>query len=209
MTSTHKDLLSRLRAVGTNDCKNYDLIFNIIAKEILTNYVIKKGSKEYAIIEIEFYFFSKDHPDVITYPRRVDAGQLFFHQSGVDITFQSNEDHFGGILIRGIKDLSDGYLYLGPQKCMDILWDNFNAFNPTMEEFPRLKYKDKVSSDEIHRYRRWIPIIDSERKKKISIWTDRIEHNFSPLPTINPERIEELVFNYRYPEQTPYTFCFP
>lgn len=78
-----------------------------------------------------------------------------------------------------------------------------------MEEFPRLKYKDKVSSDEIHRYRRWIPIIDSERKKKISIWTDRIEHNFSPLPTINPERIEELVFNYRYPEQTPYTFCFP
>jgi len=83
----------------------------------MCNHIIKKGNLEYAIVEIEFYLFTNDHQDVITYPRVADAGRWFFHQSGVDLTFQSRdieEDKdgnftfeenasFGGILIRAIR----------------------------------------------------------------------------------------------------------
>ncbi len=190
------NLISLLKKVS--DCTNYNLLFNDIAQEILTNYVIKKGDKEYAIVEIEFYFYSKTHPDVITYPRRVDVGHWFFHQSGVDLTFQSNGDEFGGILIRGIKDLSDGYNFFGPQKCVDVLWDSFNAFNPKVEEYPRLEYKENISSNAIHKYKRWIPVKESDRKRRISEWKKRIEHNFSPLPDASIDNIEEQVFNSYY-----------
>lgn len=109
--------------------------FSEVAKLLMNNYVISKRGINYEIIEIEFYFFSKKHQDIITYPRGLKAGEWFFHQSGVDLTFESNTEQFGGILIRGIKRMiprdkgdSRPLLILGPQKCVDELWDAFNAF---------------------------------------------------------------------------------
>ena len=40
-------------------------------------------------IDIEFYWFSKNHKDTITYPRNCNAGDWFFHNSGVDLAFDS------------------------------------------------------------------------------------------------------------------------
>ena len=187
-----------LKSVDTQGRDNYNGLFNNIATELLTNYVIRKSGKEYAIVEIEFYFYSKTHPDVITYPRTVNVGQWFFHQSGMDLTFESNGNQCGGILIRGIKDLSNGSLFLGPLKCVDELWDCFGAFSPTIDEFPVLKHKETVSTTEIHRYKRWIPVIDSDRKKKISDWKKRIGHSSMPLPDITIDELEDLVFDSYY-----------
>lgn len=42
--------------------------------------------------DIEFYLYTSSHKDIITYPRNSEAGQCFFHSSGVDISFESNVD---------------------------------------------------------------------------------------------------------------------
>ncbi|MCR4769289.1 MAG: hypothetical protein K5874_03645 [Bacteroidaceae bacterium] len=59
----------------------------------------------------------------VTYPRDdYEAGQLFYHLSGIDICFDSQykkeEVKFGGILIRAIKDES-GLIIAGPLNCKD------------------------------------------------------------------------------------------
>ena len=43
----------------------------------------------YQMVEIEFYWYSPNHPDLSVYPRRSKAGNWFLHPSGVDITLES------------------------------------------------------------------------------------------------------------------------
>ena len=102
-----------------------------IAKEIVSNlmlnYVITKGDKEYEIIEAEFYYYSPSHPDITVYKRHMDGGRFFFHQSGLDITFKSDikningkidsqKSYFGGILIRALRQRDNNMFILGPMK---------------------------------------------------------------------------------------------
>lgn len=37
--------------------------FKLLAKKLLSEYVIIKSEKTYRIIELEFYFYNKNHPD--------------------------------------------------------------------------------------------------------------------------------------------------
>lgn len=138
MEESKDELMKALEGV---DRVNPRESFVRIAEILMGKYAIKKGDKRYAIVEIEFYLYSKDHKDYITYPRTIKAGRWFFHQSGVDLTFESNEISFGGILIRGLYKLfpvdNDEERYiLGPQKCVNELWDNFSAIEPSVEEYP-------------------------------------------------------------------------
>ena len=108
-----KRKLSQLN--GESDLGEIRLACHEIAEDLFKNYHILKGTQEYYFVNIEFYFCNKNHFDFITYPRRLDEGKWFFHQSGVDLTFRSvysdygtkmvdvNKDfHFGGILVREI-----------------------------------------------------------------------------------------------------------
>ena len=110
-------------------------------------------------IDIEFYWFSKNHKDTITYPRNCNAGDWFFHNSGVDLAFDSyvstsvkngkrkpvldGTERFGGILIRGIRPetnwLTDGEVksFDGPYKTVDELFDRFSAIEAP-SDFPIL-----------------------------------------------------------------------
>lgn len=194
---TNTNLLSLLKLSASNPNMDYDELFEIIAKELLSNYVIRKGNKQYTIIEIEFYLFNKNHPDVITYPRHIDAGHWFFHQSGVDLTFESNGESFGGILIRGIQD-SNGCKILGPLKCVDELWDNFNALTPTTDEYPYLQLRENNLQLKIHRYKRWIPAAATDKSKKMSEWIMRIEHAIKSSIDKPIKAIEECVFDSYY-----------
>ena len=72
------------------------------AKKLMGGHRIVKGNLYYQIAEIEFYFYSPQHPDIITYPRNCMEGLWFFHSSGVDITTKSNNEEYGGVLIRSI-----------------------------------------------------------------------------------------------------------
>jgi len=169
---------------------NYDSHFAEIAKELMCNYVIQKGEKgEYEIIEIEFYLFTPNHSDVVTYPRDTDAGLWFFHPSGVDLTFKSlnvqfnekrnalqqgngNDAVFGGILIRGIRRRKDGKFIFGPNKCVDELWDKFDAFSSN--GYPTLVYKGRdFIPDNLWKGKRWIKIKETERAKRVQDWSKR------------------------------------
>ena len=126
--------------------------FEAKAEELINNYCIKKGDKTYEFVEVEFYLFTKDHPDVITYPREAMAGDWFFHSSGVDICFSkvengevkmSSKDCCGGILIRSLREVDGEGKTIkttnGPLKCCEqVLFDRFSAINPNPEQYPRL-----------------------------------------------------------------------
>lgn len=142
--------------------------FQKIADELINHYCIVKKrdglSSEivYHFMELEFYYCSPEHPDVITYPRNAEAGDWFFHASGVDICFESKVElnpatgkivgdqdayGFGGILIRALRKQEEGKTtYItGPLNCCYELFDRFSAFY-SPANFPVIE-KDKHPKD--------------------------------------------------------------
>lgn len=154
--------------------ENIHEIFDLLAKELLLNYHIQKGTECYDILEIEFYYYSSVHPDIMTYPRTAQAGNWYFHPSGVDLAFESRSqyregksnrqkvgenDSFGGLLIRSIQQ-QDGTLFTGPGNCVSVLFDQFDALEmPAV--LPRIVAREKKENTDglpgISRCRRWIP----------------------------------------------------
>lgn len=151
-----KDLLS-MRGVESE--MDIEQRFSDIAEILLAKTAIRKGERYYFLTDIEFYWFSKNHKDTITYPRKCNAGDWFFHNSGVDIAFESyvrtpikngkrkpvlnGTERFGGILIRGMKPetnwLAEGEVktFDGPYKAVDELFDRFSAIEMP-SDFPIL-----------------------------------------------------------------------
>ena len=133
-----------------NELQKY---FDDIAKYIFGNVAVVIGdsnSKQinYYLEEIEFYYNNgkiseeeftnktkkgeekkgKKNYFSCTYKRERDAKQLFWHYSGVDICFQSDETCYGGILIRSFtKEYIDNEgkpkteLIAGPLRCSNEL----------------------------------------------------------------------------------------
>jgi hypothetical protein len=159
MDNTLDDLKTRLEMKGIEGENKITEEFSKIADILLQKVKIQKGDKKYLITEIEFYWYTNAHRDIITYPRKCPAGMWYFHSSGVDISFESHvtlptdgddkrpildeNARFGGILIRSIKP--DGWNYIGkkgaltghPLNVVDELFDHIDAFgNP--EELPKL-----------------------------------------------------------------------
>lgn len=152
-----KELLTK-ESLLENGVNGLEEKFYEIAEILLTKTKIVKGTREYYITDIEFYLYCDGHEDIITYPRSCEAGDWFFHDSGVDISFGSNlsfEDDkailknnsfFGGILLRGIKPVG-GYsssknLTDAPKNIVDELFDKFSAFEESehfLVNFPLLK----------------------------------------------------------------------
>ena len=102
-----------------------------IAKKLINNCCIKIGKdKFYYLAEIEFYYWqwnkwNKDW-NKVTYPRdNMNAGDLFYHYSGIDICFNSSFESkkYGGILIRAIMD-KDGEVIAGPLLCKNYILNN-------------------------------------------------------------------------------------
>ncbi|MBQ4407711.1 MAG: hypothetical protein II852_11985 [Bacteroidales bacterium] len=98
-----------------------------IANDLFNNYCIKCNEKEFYFAEIEFYYWQKgewnEKWNKVTYARDgYEAGDLFFHLSGIDICFKSSyaDAKFGGILIRSIID-NDNNVVSGPLNCKDVI----------------------------------------------------------------------------------------
>lgn len=174
--------------------------FEEAAKLLMNLCSIQKGEKEYEIVDIEFYMYNFQHPDVITYPRDMKLGRWFFHPSGVDLTFDSTPDRFGGILIRGIRNVNDDNdQILGPQKCVDVLWDNFNAFDNQYDtEYPIISSVANPRSEEIMQCPRWISVPKGKTEiDKIKEWKERT-NKITRVPDVSDEALEELVFRSPY-----------
>lgn len=102
-----------------SDIKRKD--FTSKANELMNNYCILKRDSRYdgdvifRFAEIEFYLYdaSEQDVDVSTYSRNCLGGEWFFHNSGVDIAFETVREgdelvRFGGILIRGVEMYKQG-----------------------------------------------------------------------------------------------------
>lgn len=205
MATNTTQLRDRIKYLANlQDKKEILAKFEEVAELLMNNCSIKKGEKEYEIVDIEFYMYNFQHPDVITYPRDprdMEMGRWFFHPSGVDLTFfDSTPDWFGGILIRGIRNVNDGNDQIfGPQKCVEALWDNFNAFdNQHHTEYPIISSVANPRSEEIMQCPRWIYVPKGKSEiDKIREWKARI-NKITHVPDVSDEALAELVFRSPY-----------
>ena len=155
--------------------------FKQIANALFQNYHIEKGTDIYDFLEIEFYYYSKQHPDIVSYPRTIDGGKWLLHPSGIDIAFQSkvekdekgkidyDNSFFGGILIRSLSKrvTSDSSNVIGgPRKCLYELFNGIDVFNPQLNNFPKLVYNQKADISLELPVQRQISNMD----KKPSVW---------------------------------------
>ena len=176
--------------------------FNEIAHNLLNNFVIRKSKNLfYRILEVECYFFNDNHRDLITYQRSAQAGDWFFHFSGVDICFQSrcklNDDYriseydrkstyFGGILIRSLEKIENSvptYIMGKPQLCCDELFDRFTAIPPkdiSDFEFPFLEYKPLEQLVKIHSCGRYFNFEKGDEYKFSRILADNWAKDVCP-----------------------------
>lgn len=134
---TVDSLYEALRLDGIETVSELEKEFARIAGALINDFAIRKADKLYRFVEIEFYHSMADRSegcDGVTYPRVGDALQYFFHKSGMDLTFLSDAERYGGILIRAIR-CGDEFIN-GPYKVVDKLFDQFDARNLPSGNYP-------------------------------------------------------------------------
>jgi agmatine/peptidylarginine deiminase len=140
----------------TLDASDIEAQFEQIAQMLFESFAIQKGKTKYLFKEIEFYFYSNNHRDIITYPR-ISKPLCFYKNEfgGIDLNFDSrigivdNADKrkktkkyilddnacFGGILIRQLIRISEEGrdVIRGPLACADELFKREEATGMDME----------------------------------------------------------------------------
>lgn len=106
--------------------------FNKIAETLLNTTILVIKDRKFRICEIEFYLYSRDHPDEYSHKNQdsLSYGVFTFHRyhngtyrsgtwKGLDIAFGDlSQNKHCGILIRSIQDMADGVLTEGP--CLSV-----------------------------------------------------------------------------------------
>ncbi len=162
---------------GSKKIEDLQKRFDEMAKYFLGNVAIIIGdsnSKQirYYLEEIEFYYNNLSKKDLdsaknksekeknfinhfsCTYKRNRDAGQLFWHYSGIDICFQSypEDNCYGGILIRSMSKCdgneNNPELIAGPLRCAnEIANQSINLKSiPQIEEIKSSKRNINIAS---------------------------------------------------------------
>ncbi|MCL1911327.1 MAG: hypothetical protein FWG13_03890 [Leptospirales bacterium] len=103
--------------------------FYTLADKLFNEYEILKNEEVYDFLEIEFYFTNDAHEDQAAYARKAAAGKWLFHEYGVDINFESDETHYGGIFIRSL--FNSKRLINGPFKVCDLLFGDIDIGGET------------------------------------------------------------------------------
>ncbi len=105
--------------------------FRDIAMRVLGASRLRAASAVHRLVELEFYFDSKEHPDPFAHghPEQATPERWYFHRigasyrggsfKGLDLTFGDGFAH-GGILIRSLET-PEGRLVVGPSLCVDHL----------------------------------------------------------------------------------------
>ncbi|MFL1707207.1 sulfate ABC transporter ATP-binding protein [Campylobacter sp. MOP7] len=130
---------------GDENLKNYfskldlsgeisDKFLEQFMKDLITNRTLVISGIEFAFAEIEIYLSSKDKN---VYKRSTKAGEIFFHNFGFDICFETKDGKFGGVLIRSLRQIypeNKSEFILGPRRCMSkILNSDIKELNFTLK----------------------------------------------------------------------------
>ena len=154
------DLILKLNEVTVDKEQQngqYDELFEEIAELLMKSYQIVNGTDRFWIEEVEFYYctphsndFRKQTPEEvgkpkrhITYPRTCEAGKWFFHDSGMDLTFKSDEakGYGGGILIRSVRKERCDKTIQGPQ---NSYWTVFGDYSDAFSDMTSNPHLEKV-----------------------------------------------------------------
>ena len=138
--------------------------FEKIAKDLFSQYELKIGKDAFELVEIEFYYFSDNHQDGFVHVHEIsEAGRLRLHGAGLDITFASNSDEYGGILIRSIKNIQTGVYTNGPILSADKLILSISLF-----EESSFKLEKKTEVKELNGFMKGIRVGLKNPKKETS-----------------------------------------
>ena len=125
--------------MNTNDIEDR---FEQIAMMLFESFAVQKGEKKYLFKEIEFYFYNKNHRDIITHPRVSKSLCWYVNDfGGIDLNFASSikrenrvnskrkniekyvlddSAYFGGILIRQLISEDGSAILSGPIACAEL-----------------------------------------------------------------------------------------
>ena len=166
MLSHNMNIIDKLRQLmnldtGMNTAE-IELRFEQIAKMLFSCFAIQKGNIRYLFKEIEFYFYNKNHRDIITHPRESKPLCWYINDfGGIDLNFAScikrefrlnskgknvkkyvldESAYFGGVLIRQLKEVESGEILKGPLACAEL----FRCYDATGvdHDFPVLVEHD-------------------------------------------------------------------
>ena len=134
---------------------NFQESFKSIAETLLNKFCIQCGDKKFYFAEIEFYYYDANLFNQIwnevTYQRDgYEAGDLFYHLSGMDICFDSHlsknkgkkAGYGGGILIRSIVE-ENGEITVGPLTCVNKMLNACKGGNMP-QLIPSLEQQNRV-----------------------------------------------------------------
>ena len=107
--------------------------FAMLAEALFRDFQIEKGGEVYDLLEIEFYFWNAAHQDEITY-----------RPSGVDISFASDSNRYGGILLRSVVQVApEPKVIAGPLRLVNHLFDYWDMTGNDTSFQPRLVLKSQ------------------------------------------------------------------
>ena len=143
-----EELKQLMSIEGCNTAPDIQLHFDHIAKLLFECFVIEYNGSRYLFKDIEFYYYNKNHRDIITHPRNSKAMRWYINDfGGIDLNFESSikakiitnnnkksskhyflDDHasFGGILLRNLTKEDGSEILDGPWACAE-LFRTFNA----------------------------------------------------------------------------------
>lgn len=107
---------------------------------LLQDYALEVAGVKFAFAEIEIY----TNADKNTYKRTSSAGDIFFHNFGFDICFNSSEEAYGGVLVRSLWPLGQAEPIVGPCRCANAI---LNISEPNLN-FCLLDAKGSQEADE-------------------------------------------------------------
>lgn len=84
---------------------------------LLQDYALEVAGVKFAFAEIEIC----TNADKNTYKRTSSAGDIFFHNFGFDICFNSSEEAYGGVLVRSLWPLESAEPIAGPRRCANAI----------------------------------------------------------------------------------------
>jgi hypothetical protein len=119
---------------GGYEFESMDKKFDSLCYYLMNYLCLLVGTQSYRFTELEIYYFDeKNHPDPYTHKDKLQLqpGNFYFNGFGIDITFGNpDKEIYGGILIRGLKNLNSGKFINGPS---NVLKEIFNSFGNILE----------------------------------------------------------------------------
>ncbi len=176
------------------DTSDIETRFTQIAKMLFENFALQKGNTIYLFKEIEFYFYNRNHHDIITHPRSSESLHWYVNDfGGIDLNLSSSisskktndskkfvlddNSYFGGILIRQLINRNRTEVLNGPWACAEL----FRCHNATGHDkaFPLLVEHKNCMAGYIRKPR--LNILKS--KQTITKKVDYILGNYREHPT--------------------------